>query len=359
MTISDSIKARLDIVDVISPYVSLRKTGRTHKGLCPFHNEKTPSFVVNPERQSWHCFGACATGGDLITFVMRSERLQFGEAIKLLAEKAGIALSNRQESGHIEIAYRLNNLAADFYQDILRSTEDKMVLDYLDSRGLNKHVRSTFQLGLSPANGDQLKHFFQTHDISLDDAIKAGLLRRTTGGNIRDFFWGRLMFPIHDRKGRVAGFGARALDDSMPKYINSVSTSIFDKSSTVYGIHLAAENIRHKATAIIVEGYMDTITAHQYGYTNVVASMGTALTEQQVSILKPMATTFVLALDSDAAGDQATLRGLVSSWGVMERQRMVGGKHFVEPLYQRDQLDLKIVSLLGVKMGMHLLVDLV
>lgn len=345
MAASDDIKGRLDIVDVVSGYVALKKAGRSYKALCPFHTEKTPSFVVNPERQSWHCFGACGTGGDLITFVMRTERLQFGEAIRALAEKAGITIGERPDSGRSETSYRLNKLAAEFYRDVLKSSEGRAGLNYLTERGLDERTISTFQLGVSPKGGNRLKSFFQTHEIGIDAAIEAGLLHRTEDGSVRDFFWGRLMFPIHDRQGRVAGLGARTLDGSMPKYLNTASTSIFDKRSMLYGLHLAAGIIREQDTAVVVEGYMDAIAAHQHGYANVVASMGTALTEQQVSKLKPMATTFVLALDPDAAGQEATLRSLDSSWRVIERQRVAGVQRAVGPLYQREQLDLKIASL--------------
>ena len=345
MSLADDIKSRLDIVDVVSGHVALQKAGRNYKAPCPFHTDKTPSFVVSPERQSWRCFGACATGGDVISFVMRAERLDFADAARQLADKAGITIAERREGARGESSYRLNKLAASFYRDVLRSSEGQDGMAYLSERGLDTKVIEAFELGLSPKGGDKLKQYFQTHDVSLDQAVEAGLLRRGEDGSIRDFFWGRLMFPIHDRQGRVTGFGGRALDGSMPKYLNTASTPIFDKSKTLYGLHMSAESIRELGTAVVVEGYMDAIAAHQHGFSNVVASMGTSLTVHQVSRIKSLATTFVLALDPDAAGQEATLRSLESSWGVFQRQMVSSGQRSIGPLYQSEQPRLKIAAL--------------
>ena len=345
MTVADDIKSRLDIVEVVSGYVALQKAGRNYKAICPYHSEKTPSFVVNPERQTWRCFGACATGGDLIGFVMRSERLEFKDAIRLLADKAGIDLARRRGGDQSEAAHRLNRLAASFYQEALDSPEGRQAKQYLAKRGLDKAIVEDFELGYSPAAGDRLRNHLQSLEAGVELAVEVGLLRRTDEGGLRDFFWGRLMFPIHDRQGRVSGFGARAMDGSMPKYLNTSRTPVFDKSSTAYGLHRAVASIREQRTAIIVEGYMDAIAAHQHGHTNVVASMGTALTEQQVGRLKSLATTFVLALDPDVAGQEATLRSLDSSWRVLDRQQVAPGSRSVGPLFQIEQPKLKIASL--------------
>ena len=331
----DEIKARLDIVDVVSERVSLQKAGRNFKALCPFHTEKTPSFIVTPERQSWRCFGACATGGDAFSFVMRMDRLDFGESLRLLAQKTGVTLHQRRDEGRVEGLYRINKEATRFFQEVLASPEGQHGSEYLAKRGVDSKTSSAFQLGLSPRGRDRLKGHLLALGFTTDQAVEAGLLHRSEDGSVRDFFWGRLMFPIHDRQGRDAGFGARSLDGSDPKYLNTSATPVFDKRATLYGLHLAAPSIRKKDTVIIVEGYMDAIAAHQHGYTNVVASMGTALTERQVSTLRSTAKSFVLALDPDAAGQEAMLRSLESSWRVLERRQ----------LGQRAQVDLKIADL--------------
>jgi DNA primase len=361
MSIVEDIKARLDIVEVVSGYVTLQKSGRSFKAPCPFHTEKTPSFIVNPERQSWHCFGACATGGDAFSFVMRAEKLEFGEALRLLAQKTGISLSRERDSDRHEALYRVNQAAARFYQDALKSPQGQHVVKYLDGRGISAESRERFHLGLSPQGWDGLKSHLKALGFADDVAVEAGLLRRGDDGNTLrpgsgpplspskgqtwDFFRGRLMFPIWDRQGRVTGFGARALDDSKPKYINTPQTPIFNKRGTLYGLHLAAEAIKAKNTGVVVEGYMDVIGVHQHGYTNAVASMGTALTLQQVSQLRTLARSFVMALDPDAAGQEATLRDLISSWQVFERQAVDDEKRSVGALYVREPLTLKVAAL--------------
>lgn len=345
MSTVDEIKSRLDIVDVVSGYVALKKAGRNYKALCPFHTEKTASFTVTPERQSWRCFGACATGGDAFSFVMRMEKLDFGDTLRLLADKTGVALRPQADVDENEALYRINQEAAKFYQEALASPEGRSGMEYLEKRGVDAKAISAFQLGLCPAGRDMLKEHLTSLGFEQEHAVKAGVLRRSEDGSVRDFFWGRLMFPIHNRRGRVAGFGGRSMDGSDPKYINTAATPIFDKRATLYGLHMAAESIRERDTAVVVEGYMDTIAAHQHGYTNVVASMGTALTEQQADRLKSTATNFILALDPDAAGQEATLRSLESSWRVFERQRVGGRQQSVGHLYQREPLNLKIASL--------------
>jgi DNA primase len=345
VSVVDDIKARLDIVDVVSGYVSLQKAGRSFKAVCPFHTEKTPSFIVNPERQSWHCFGACATGGDAFSYVMKAENLDFGDALRMLAQKTGIELApvNRQESDRRDTLHKVNQLAARFYQDMLASPQGRNAMKYLEERGVSAGAIEKFQLGLSPDGRDGLKSYLLNMGVSENDAGASGLIYRREDGKTWDFFRGRLMFPISDRQGRVAGFGARSLDGSNPKYINTSATPIFDKRSTLYALHLAHESIRSKNTGVVVEGYMDVIAAHQHGYSNVVASMGTALTEDQVLQLKSLATNFVLALDPDTAGQEATLRSLEASWKVIGQQ--TGRSRSAGALYQRDPLVLKIAAL--------------
>lgn len=345
MSVADDVKSRLDVLDVVSGYIALQKAGRNYKAICPFHNEKTPSFVVNPERQSWRCFGACATGGDLISFVMQWEKLEFGEAIRMLADRAGITLSNRRDSSKLDAVFRANQVASSFFQDVLDSGENRSVNNYLAERGLDDHTIRAFKLGCSPQSTDGLQRYLESHNVNLDGALDAGLLSRREDGSLRDFFNGRLMFPIADRQGRVVGFGARALDNSPPKYINTPRSSVFDKSSILYALHMAETSIKDGGKVVVVEGYMDVIAAHQYGFKNVVASMGTSLTERQVERLKSMATDFVLALDPDTAGQEATLRSLDASWGVFQRQRVGVAQRIGGQFYQMEGINLSIAPL--------------
>ena len=316
MSVIDDIRAKLDIVEVVAPYVTLQQSGRTFKANCPFHTERTPSFIVSPERQSWRCFGACAVGGDIFSFVMRAENLEFRDALKTLAQKAGVELQPERDRTASNAAQSANNAAAEFYQEVLQSERGKVARDYLDERGVSRDAREKFKLGLSPDSWDGLVQHFKTFGVTREAAMSAGLVRQTDDRRPYDFFRGRLMFPISDREGNVIGFGARALDDSTPKYINTAATEVFDKRNTLYALHMATPTIRHTGTAVIVEGYMDAIAAHEHGFTNVVASMGTALTANQVSQLRSLAQNYVLALDPDAAGQEATLRSLESSWSV-------------------------------------------
>ena len=345
MSVVDDVKDRLDVVDVISGYVPLKKSGRTFKATCPFHAEKTPSFVVDPQRQTWRCFGACATGGDAFSFVMRKDGLSFGDALRQLAEKAGVEIRPREQAERTDVLLRTNNEAAAFYGEALASPKGEHARRYLRERGIDDDTAAAFQLGLSPRGGTTLRDHLSSLGHDVEHAVDAGLLRRfEDSGNLRDFFWGRLMFPIHDRRGRVAGFGARTLDGSDPKYINTPATRVFDKRATLYGLHLAAPAIREKDEAVVVEGYMDTIAAHQHGYANVVASMGTALTEQQVAQIRSLASGCVLALDPDQAGQEATLRSLESSWRVVDMQR-ARAQAPADGAYRRKSMNLRIASL--------------
>ena len=317
MSVIDDIRAKLDIVEVVESYVpTLRQSGRTWKANCPFHTERTPSFVVSPERQSWRCFGACATGGDIFGFVMRVDNVEFGDALRTLAQRAGVELQPERERQATDAVESVNNAAVEFYQEVLKSDAGAIGREYLDGRGVSEKAREDFKLGLSPNSWDGLCQYLRIHQFKREDAIRAGLVRETDDGRPYDFFRNRLMFPISDRNGKVIGFGARALDDSNPKYINTAATEVFDKRNTLYALDKAIGEIRGCRTAVIVEGYMDAIAAHENGFRNVVASMGTALTDNQVSQLRSLADDFVLALDPDAAGQEATLRSLESSWRV-------------------------------------------
>jgi DNA primase len=313
MSVIDEVKQKLDIVEVVSQHITLTKAGRNFKARCPFHEEKTPSFFVFPERQSWHCFGACGTGGDVFSFVMKQRGIEFGEALRLLAQQAGVTVPSHidrdTKKDERERLYQVNKAAAEFFHDqLLNSPAAAGARDYLTKRGFTAETTANFQLGFSPDSYEALQKHLKEIGYSEKELLDAGLLVETDEGRTRDRFRGRLMFPIHDARGHTTGFGARALDDSMPKYTNSPQTLVFDKSGTLYGIDLATPTIRKQDQVIIVEGYMDTITAHQNGFNNVVASMGTAITERQVTTLKRLTKNVFLALDADTAGEEAMLR---------------------------------------------------
>ena len=337
----DDIKSRLDVVEIVSEKVRLQRAGRNYKANCPFHNEKTPSFIVDPGRQSWRCFGSCGIGGDVFSFVMKTENMEFSDALRMLAHRTGVELRGYKKNESRDSYFEINKIALDFYKDSLMTDEAIVARNYLKSRGVNQQSIEDFDLGYSPRVRDSLKSHLLFHEVDLEKAVECGLINRLDDGNTRDFFWGRLMFPIFDRSGRPAGFGARSLDDSMPKYINTSATTVFDKRNTLYGFHKAREAIRDADLGVIVEGYMDVIAAHEYGYKNVVASMGTALTAEQVRQLKNLAKTFVLALDQDAAGQEATLRSLESAWQIFGDS----SRRSQDPLFAGNPTKINVVSL--------------
>jgi DNA primase len=318
MSVVDEIKARLDVVDVISSYISLQKAGRNYKALCPFHSEKTPSFTVNPERQSWRCFGACNEGGDIFSFVMKIEGYDFKEALQVLAKRAGVELEepSPQSKAKQEAEDRLRGLlaaAADFYhQLLLHDQRAGFARDYVfNQRGLKPETVDAFQLGFAPDGWDNTLKHFQAEGYTLEEMLAASLLTENDRGRVYDRFRNRFVIPIRDARGHTLGFGARALaKDDIPKYLNSSQGPLFDKSQLLYGLDMARRDIRETETVVVVEGYMDVIQAHQSGYRNVVAQMGTALTEAQVQQVARYAERLILALDTDAAGQQATMRGL-------------------------------------------------
>ena len=318
----DEIKQRLDIVDTVSSYVNLEKSGRNFKGLCPFHEEKTPSFFVFPDRQTWKCFG-CGAGGDLLSLVMKKEGVDFSEALRILADKAGVSLDRNKEVAEVKLTDRLhqvNEAAAQYYHNfLLHEAAAEVARAYVDKRDLDPKTVADFQLGFSPGEG--LRGHLLGQGFRENELLAVGLLGKKEN-RIYDLFRRRLMFPIRDVKGNVLGFGARALDDSMPKYLNSPQTAIFDKSGTLYGIDRAREAIREKGFAIIVEGYMDVITAHQHSIANVVASMGTALTEKQIKGLKGLTKSLSFALDPDVAGNTATMRGIEIARRSLDREQL-------------------------------------
>ena len=329
MAAVDEIKGRLDILDIVSGYTSMQQSGRSYKALCPFHTEKTPSFYVFPERQSWRCFGACATGGDMFSFVMRMENLDFGEALKRLAQQAGVKLEERRgRKSKEDPLYLINEATMEFFHRQLASGKSgSAAMAYLKKRGLNQETVDKFQLGLSPTDGESLKNHLSSSGYTLEQLALAGVVTPGRSSSYRDIFRGRLMFPIRDADGMLAGFGGRALDDSTPKYLNTPRSPVFDKSNILYALPFAKDAIKESGI-VIVEGYTDAIAAHQHGFSNVVAQMGTALTQQQVSLVRglvrrpgaPTSGDVILALDPDTAGQEATLRSLESSWRVFQTQ---------------------------------------
>ena len=315
MSVIAEVKQRLDIVEFVSEYVTLQKAGRNFKGLCPFHSEKHPSFFVFPEQQSWHCFGACGTGGDIFSFIMKKEGIDFGQALRLLAQRGGITLSpleapSKAEDEKKKRLFQINEAAAEYYHHLLSSTKaGEVARSYLARRKVMPETIKEFRLGFSPNAWETIKNYLLGKGYTEKELVEVGLIIEKEEGGSYDRFRNRLLFPICDIQGRVTGFGARVLDDSLPKYINSPQTPIFDKSSSLYGIDKAKSAVRKKNLVIIVEGYMDVLTAHQHGWQNVVGSMGTSLTEKQVEGIKRLTNNVTLALDADLAGEEATLRG--------------------------------------------------
>ena len=284
MGVVDDIKGRLDIVDLVSGYAPLTKSGNSYKANCPFHSERTPSFHVFPERQTWRCFGACADGGDIFSFWMRINNLEFSDALKQLAQQAGVALSEnpgrRKERNSL---HDVNEAAAEYFCSLLATSKaGAAARAYLEERGLNKDTIKEFQIGLSPSGGDVARDHLSARGFGEDVIALAGLVTKGRGDEYRDLFRGRLMFPIRDADGKLAGFGGRSMDGSEPKYLNSPKTPVFDKGNILYGMHLAKDAAREQGI-VIVEGYVDAVACHQAGYANVVASMGTALAPGQVS----------------------------------------------------------------------------
>ena len=312
----DRVRERTDIVEVVGQHVQLRKAGKNFKGLCPFHQEKTPSFVVFPDSQNFHCFG-CGAGGDVFNFVMQIDRVDFRDALRELAQRAGVVLEEQVPPSpelmerHARL-FELNARAATFYTHVLWSTPNgEPGRALLERRGVDRATAERFQLGFAPDRWDALLTVLGKRSVAATDLIDAGLATaRESGDGAYDRFRNRLIFPIRDRDGRIVGFGGRALGDAQPKYLNSPQTAIFDKGANLYALDLAQETIRRLRQVVVVEGYMDAITAHQFGFTNVVASMGTALTEEQVRLVRRSVDRIVLALDADAAGQLATVRGL-------------------------------------------------
>ena len=307
----DRISERADIVEIISHYLPLKKAGKNYKALCPFHQEKTPSFMVSPEKQLFHCFG-CGAGGNVFNFVMKWEKISFPEVVKMIGEKVGISVAViNEEAGRgvlKEELYRTNERVADLFQQELKRMVS--VKKYLKQRGFIPEVIDKFRVGWAPTSGDFLK-MARAKGISLENLKKLSLL---IPSQKRDgwyaWFRQRLIFPIFTPEGRICGFGGRILDDGLPKYLNSSSSLIFDKSRILYGLNFSKEAIRQEEEVILVEGYTDVMTLHQRGIKNVVASLGTSLTSSQARLIKRYTGHVFIAYDQDKAGISATLRGI-------------------------------------------------
>jgi DNA primase len=360
MSTIDEIKARIDIVDLVSESVQLRRSGKNYTGFCPFHsNTRTPAFVAFPETGTWRCFGQCNEGGDIFGFVMKKEGWDFSETLRFLAEKAGVELKPptpaEQAAAEEHDSLRLLlEAAVTFYRHQLRNTPaGQAALAYLNQRGLNDETIEAFGLGYAPQTWDAALRYFKSKNYSEKDLLDAGLLTERSpeegegAGRIYDRFRHRIMFPIRDERGRMAGFGARILDpNDVPKFLNSPQTAIFDKGHLLYGLDRARKTIRTMDQAVIVEGYLDVIALHQAGFANAVSPMGTALTERQIYLLKRFTRRIVLALDPDAAGSQATLRGLQIARQSLDRQQeLVFDARGLLGYEARLQADIRVTTL--------------
>jgi DNA primase len=317
-TVIADIKSRLPVAEVVGETVALKRAGSAMKGLCPFHAEKTPSFTVSPDRESWHCFG-CGEHGDIFTFVMKRDGLDFRETLGRLAERAGVELTPqtaREDRQRARLREALDSAAA-WYREVLRqATAAEPARAYLVERGFSDETLERFGIGFAPQSWDALTSRLQAKKFTTEEIVGAGLASVGQRGRPVDRFRGRIMIPIRDPSGRMTGFGGRVMPGGDgPKYLNSPATPLFDKSHTLYGIDLARTSIRRTKLAVIVEGYTDVMAAHQAGFTNVVASLGTALTGGQVALATRYAEGVALAYDVDLAGEAATQRGLLEELG--------------------------------------------
>ncbi len=310
----EKVRSASDIVDVISAYVKLKKQGSVYFGLCPFHNEKSPSFSVTPRKEMFYCFG-CHKGGSVFTFIQLYENCSFPEAVEMLAQRARIDLPQESFSGQAqkrrqerEALLEINKKAATFYYYQLRSESGRPGMQYLKGRQLSDGTMKSFGLGYAPQTDDMLYRYMKSQEISEDLLQRSGLFIYDERRGVRDKFWNRVMFPIQDTSGRVIGFGGRVMGDGKPKYLNSPESEVFNKRRNLYALHLARRS--SEKYMILCEGYMDVIALHQAGFTNAAASLGTALTMEHAALLKKYTQQVVLSYDSDNAGVNAALRAI-------------------------------------------------
>lgn len=312
------VKKRVDIVDVIGEYVELKKVGKNYQALCPFHQEKTPSFTVNPENQVYHCFG-CKVGGDVFTFLMEMDHITFYESLKILADRTGLEMpeqsqAQKEKTRRRDRMFAINNMAARFYNYILLNNETAArARSYLEERNFTDSEIESFNLGYAPDHWQVLLDFLTDRGYAIQDLLEAGLISESKQGGYFDKFRDRIIFPIENIRGEVLAFGGRKIKDedpSVPKYLNSPTTLIYDKGKNLYGIHQSKTSIRQKKQVIIMEGYTDVLRAHQAGFTNTVASLGTALTREQARVIDRLAEMVYIVFDPDIAGKKAALKGL-------------------------------------------------
>src|SRR6266581_521141 len=334
MSIIETIKAKIDVVEEIGLVVSLQKSGKALKGLCPFQNERTPSFYVFAETQTWRCFG-CNEGGDVFSFVQKQQGLDFRETLHYLAEKAGVQVDDYSSQNPEQVREtsalkeRLRKLNEDallwFHQMLLRSKDAAEARAYVQSRGISADTVVTFSLGYAPDQWDTLAHYLLGRGYTERELVQGGLARDReggpgdTGGGVYDYFRHRLIFPIRDTRGRVIGFGGRAFGDNQPKYLNSPQTPLFEKNSVLYALDMARDTIKHEKQVVIVEGYVDAVIAHQHGTKQTVACIGSAITEKHIQQLKKLTRQVTLALDPDAAGESATEHGIQEALKTFDR----------------------------------------
>lgn len=313
----NEVRERASILEIVSDYVSLRKSGANYQGICPFHGEKTGSFNVNPARGIFHCFG-CGVGGNAISFIMKIEGLSFPEAVKFLAKRVGVTIEERprtatekRQSDERELLYKINGQAAAFYRQLLlNDPAGEAGRQYLERRGVDSATSEAYGIGYAPDKWDSLTRHLEQLRVPLDLAEKLGLIKRREGGRHYDAFRNRLLFVIADMHGRPIGFGGRVLDDSLPKYINSPESPIYHKSEVLFGLNLSKYAMREKGNGIIVEGYFDHLALYQAGIRNVVATCGTALTTGHIKLLQRYANKVYTLFDGDSAGRKATLRSM-------------------------------------------------
>jgi DNA primase len=370
------IKQRLEIAEVVGAYVPLKQSGRNLKAPCPFHQEKTASFMVSPEKGIYHCFG-CGEGGDIFSFVQKMEGLDFRGALEMLARKAGVELKERRgdNSAARKLQARLldaHELAVKYFQASL--VQNQKALDYVvKKRGLNRETIKTFQIGYAPDSWEALTGWLRKKGFTAAELLQAGLAGQKEGrSTVYDLFRGRIMFTICDREGRPVGFTGRVLDDSVPKYLNTPQTPLYDKSQLIFGLHLAKEAVRQSDEVVLVEGQMDVVASHQAGVKQVVAASGTALTVDHLRTLSKLTKNIKLAFDADRAGLAATERAIemgqrlgltlnmvvlpdgvkdadelisqdVEAW----RQAILGAKYIVDYLFERFERDFDLTTAVG------------
>ncbi|MEP7272099.1 MAG: DNA primase, partial [Acidobacteriota bacterium] len=320
---TDELRGQADIVRIVSDYVTLKKRGANHIACCPFHQEKTPSFNVNPARQLFKCFG-CGKAGDVFRFIMEIESASFPEAVRTVAEKSGVALPQMVENRDAETKEQqrkelleINRWATEFFENTLHEeSQGRQALEYLAGRGINPETQRLFRLGYAPDSWDALSNHLRDRGVARPQIERSGLVTlRESGSGYYDRFRGRLIFPISDAQGRIIAFGGRTLGTGEPKYLNSPETVLYTKGQHLFGLTQSREDVRKRGYAILVEGYLDFLIPFQAGVTNLVASLGTALTDQQVRLLSRYARKIVVNFDPDAAGASATKRSLETLLG--------------------------------------------